>query len=53
MNSDKEKINGFLQMERIIGRKAKKGHTEISGSGVYTHGLELMVSPVYTNSKTH
>ena len=39
-DSDKEKISGFLEMERIIGRKVKKGHTEISGSGGYAHGLD-------------
>ena len=26
MNSDKEKISGFLEMGGIIGRKAKKAH---------------------------
>ena len=40
MNSDKEKISGFLEIVRIIGRKAKKGNTEISGSGGYAHGLD-------------
>ena len=40
MNSDKEKISGFLEIVRIIGRKAKKGNTEISGSGGYVHGLD-------------
>lgn len=52
IQSHREKIPAFLQMEGTAGRKTRKGRKEPSGSGEYVHRLDCVDGfSVYKHAK--